>query len=87
MDITHIVDIPKISINTKTFLQRLQMNWLADQFKLYEDADYSVDTEGNYVIRLRSFMQFSECFIEDIYIMCNEEQTKILKAFELILNL
>ena len=87
MDITHIVDIPKISINTKTVLQRLQMNWLGDQFKLYEDADYSIDTEGNYVIRLRSFMHSSDCFTEDTYIMCNEEQTKILKAFELLLNL
>ena len=46
MDITHIVDIPKISINTKTFLQRLQMNWLADQFKLYEDADYQNSERG-----------------------------------------
>lgn len=87
MDITHIVDIPKISVNTKTVLQRLQMNWLGDQFKLYEDADYSIDTEGNYVIRLRSYMHSSDCFIEDTYIMCNEEQTQILKAFELLLNL
>lgn len=87
MDITHIVDIPKISIDTKTFLQRLQMNWLADQFKLYEDADYDIDTEGNYIIRLRSFMHSSDCFIEDTYITCNEEQTKVLKAFELLSNL